>query len=266
MDIANNRLANFIKRSPYWHEMVSKFIAWSLGNKWVWMRSIWRSRAYNAWQKAAPIQPISYSVVIPTIWKSAVLTELVEVLNSSDWVKEIILIDNAGEEGRHLHTYSKVKVQNQPTNLYVNPAWNLGVSLAQSSYVILCNDDILFNPSILKDVSKMVVREDIGLIGIYENCFFKSPTRPQNFHWRFLPKMCWGFGTLLIFHKQNYLSIPKELKVWYGDSFLFTQMTKTHLGISGISIQTQMSSSSDSPVFNSIKEADLQWYDIHYAP
>ena len=266
MDIANNWLANFIKRSPYWHEMISKFIAWFLGNKWVWMRSIWGSRAYNTWQTSAPPQPISYSVVIPTIWKSAVLTELVEALDISDWVKEIILIDNAGEEGRHLHTYSKVKVLNQPTNLYVNPAWNLGVSLAQSPYVILCNDDILFDPGILKEVSKMVVRDDIGLIGVYENCFFKSPTRPQKFHWRYQPMMCWGFGTLLIFHKQDYLPIPKELKIWNGDSFLFTQIPKTHLGINGISIQTKMSSSSDLPVFNPIKEADSLWYDTHYAP
>lgn len=265
MDLTNNWLASFIKKSPYWHEIISRVIAWSLGNKYVWMQSIWKSGVYNAWQKSAPLQQITYSVIIPTIWKSAVLTELVEILDESDWIREIILIDNAGEEGRHLQNYAKVTVLNQLSNLYVNPAWNLGVRLAKSPYVILCNDDIIFDPAMLKEVSKMVVRDDIGLIGVYENCFFKSTTRPQQFYWRFLPRICWGFGTLMVFQKKNYIPIPLGLKIWHGDTFLFNQITKTHLGFTGVSVQTKMSSSSDLPVFNTIKEADTKLYDSQFA-
>lgn len=265
MDIANTCLATFIKRSPYWHEMMSKWIAWILGNKLSWIKSVWGSRGYNTWQNTAPPQKISYSVIIPTIWKSEVLIELVETLSQSDCIREIILIDNAGENGRHLHGYSKVKVLNQSSNLYVNPAWNLGVNLAKSPYVMLCNDDILFDPVILKDISKMVVREDIGLIGVYENCFFKSITRPQKFKWRYIPKMGWGFGTLMIFRKENYRPIPEALKIWHGDTFLFNQITKTHLGFTGVSVQTKMSSSSDLPVFNPIKEADTKLFKAQFA-
>ena len=91
-----------------------------------------------------------FSVVIPTIYKSEYLHKLIAALNESDAVLEILLIDNANKNGSDLKQYEKVKVLNQLKNIYVNPAWNLGVATAVSDYLLICNDDIFFDTRILK--------------------------------------------------------------------------------------------------------------------
>lgn len=201
------------------------------------------------------------SFIIPTIWRSSMLEQLVQQLSKSELVGEIIIIDNMGEGGRNLTQIDKVRVHNSPENLLVNPSWNLGVQLARFDKVALCNDDIIFDTSILKDVSR-VMNKKIGLIGVDKECFKNTTTKSPWF--RYVVDRAFPFGVLIFFRKENYVAIPEELKIWCGDDFLFDYVKGPHFAIKGVSIKTQMSSSSGSEEFRKLKQLDVEIYNQFY--
>jgi hypothetical protein len=200
---------------------------------------------------------VKISFIIPTIWRSDFLEELVEKLTSSQFAGEIILIDNAGENGRGLSRFSKLKVVNSAHNLYVNPSWNLGAKMAQYDYICLCNDDIIFDiDKTLKLISRALPKCR-GIIGVDRSCLGKVVGWP----WvRLKLDREFPFGILMFMRREYYVEIPNELKIWYGDDYLFTKIKGPHLTIKGINISTKMSSSSASPQFDAIKQEDRSFW------
>ena len=89
------------------------------------------------------------SFIIPTLWRPDTTLELLQFLERSEDVQEIIIIDNAPSHRPDLPQLRKLHLVEQDSNCYVNPAWNLGVELAQSNLICLCNDDILFADNLL---------------------------------------------------------------------------------------------------------------------
>lgn len=87
-----------------------------------------------------------YSVIIPTLLKSELIWKLLDDLNNCPAVGEILVIDNSGRFKSDLEKVKRVEV---PENIFVNPAWNLGVSLAQFENICLCNDDVNFDCRVL---------------------------------------------------------------------------------------------------------------------
>ena len=73
-----------------------------------------------------------YSIIIPTLWKSNRIGKLLFDLIKCEFVDEIILIDNAGKFFEHFEALDKVKLVQMGENIYVNPAWNLGIKLAKN--------------------------------------------------------------------------------------------------------------------------------------
>ena len=43
-----------------------------------------------------------------------------------------------------IHFGAKVQRLEQDNNIFVNPAWNLGVEQAKNENICICNDDVLF--------------------------------------------------------------------------------------------------------------------------
>ena len=84
-----------------------------------------------------------FSVIIPTMQRSPMLWPFVEQLCSTNDVDEVLIINNA--PARLTFVNRKVRVLDQPENLYVNPSWNLGVSIARSKYICIANDDLAFD-------------------------------------------------------------------------------------------------------------------------
>ena len=195
------------------------------------------------------------SVIIPTMYKSSLLKDLIKILNESDRVHEIILIDNANKKGAEFASLSKVKVLNQANNIYVNPSWNLGISNAESDCILICNDDLIFDTEILKKIP-ILLKRNIGLIGVsLHNAHSKSTLRVR------IAKMRYdGYGTLMFLHKKNYKIIPDDLLVWSGDDYLFYAMNKVNLEISGFYYQTEMATTSGQSAFNEIKIRDRKTY------
>lgn len=199
------------------------------------------------------------SVVIPTMYKSSLLTELIKILNGSDQVYEIILIDNANQNGGSYTRFSKVKVLNQLHNIYVNPAWNLGVDHAHSDYILICNDDLIFDIEILKKVP-VLLEKNIGLIGVSLHNTNTSHALKVS-----VAKMRYdGYGTLIFLHKKNYKRIPDDLLVWSGDDYLFYVINKVNLQLSGFKYTTEMATTSGLPAFNEIKIRDRKIYAEKY--
>ena len=190
------------------------------------------------------------SFIIPTLWKSEFTLSLLQTLNECDLVNEIILIEN--EINPKSLPYSKLIRVSLPKNIYVNPAWNLGVKIANSELICISNDDIFFNP---KPLLEFVINNS-NLMG----CFGVNPesyNNPLNF-----PKIQsgqdvhMGWGTLIFFKKSSYTPIPPNLKIWYGDNWIIDNI-KNPSNIT-YPIKTKMSTTSNSSQFQPIIEKDIQ--------
>lgn len=157
-----------------------------------------------------------FSIIIPTMWKSDKIHQMLDVYQKNDLVKEIIIIDNYPSEKPNLEKYNKIIYYTEGKNLYVNPSWNIGVSL--SGYqIILANDDIL-----IRDLTKILgtfKSTDFDIIGTQlgelNEDYNISPITdfPEN-----------SFGVFM--YIRNYTYIPEQIKIWFGDNILFDNNKK----------------------------------------
>jgi hypothetical protein len=111
----------------------------------------------------------------------------------------------------------------------VNPSWNLGAVKAKCDALLIANDDIHV-PDIdhLLPMLLFWLREGI-IIGPSKHCFVQKQTR-KLLPWdmnnlRMAQKREYGFGVFMAVLRSSYMQIPEELKVWFGDSYLFDHLT-----------------------------------------
>lgn len=216
------------------------------------------------------------SVVIPTLQKNLpVLLNLIQSLVKDDSVKEIIIIDNSLKGLDYPN--KKVRVIIPDRNLYVNPSWNLGVKEAKGEIVGLLNDDIAIADNFCFDVVKRMNRS-MGLVGVNSGGYIitkdeiiNNPEKTE----LFLEKtkyMDMYYGVMMFFYKDTYPSIPDNLKIVYGDVWLYYQYKKQqerereregrkhNYRISGQVIYHLGSISSGDKVFNPICRQDAKNY------
>ena len=82
------------------------------------------------------------SIIIPTMWIPSLFCDAITEYLLSSIIDEIIIIDNNPQSRPLLPTNEKLIVLTRNINIYVNPAWNWGVSVAKNENIILINDDI----------------------------------------------------------------------------------------------------------------------------
>jgi hypothetical protein len=206
------------------------------------------------------------SVILPTLWKPDPLfiIETVTALSKHELVGEIIIIDNnPSKTPSHIFEIGdNVFVYPQHQNIFVNPAWNLGVEYSKFDNLLIINDDIQFNTSLLHLVYPHL-SSNVGMIGVGESCWgdITSPFSLIPVSYRNT-----GYGCLFFIHKESYKHIPHEMKIWCGDDYLFIvnkMAGKTNLSINHHSIiryNNQFSISSDDSTFDKIKVNDKQFY------
>ena len=152
-----------------------------------------------------------FSVVIPTMWKSTKIFGMLPVYEKSEYIKEIIIIDNNPTKTIDLSEYKKVRYYTKGNNIYVNPSWNCGYALSNHN-LILVNDDIIIND--FNRVMKLISSSDYDIIGIdvkYHEDNLRIDSI-ENF-----PEKSYG----CFMYVKNYTYIPDQLKIWYGDKILF---------------------------------------------
>ena len=208
------------------------------------------------------------SVIIPTMWKADVFKVMIPLLLDHDKIGEVIIIDNdVSARFSDLPNHSKIKLLGQKENIYVNAAWNLGAETSLFDKLCIMNDDVVFDINVF-DYLYDKITEKIGTIGpgnsSIKHFYLKSP----NLHLEVLDKLSVtnsdftrGYGTLLFLHKNNYLKIPDELVVDFGDAFLYdynSLQKRQNYKIVDFCIKTKMctTSSSSSHIFE-IKKKEL---------
>ena len=210
------------------------------------------------------------SAIIPTLWRAKDFTDhLVDVLIEDESVGEIIIIDNAPTD--FFYDNKKVVILQQEENLYVNPSWNLGVEESDYDKFIIFNDDIIIPYSFIFQLEEWIT-EDIGLIGLDSASIIKVTQfdtenitlLDRKIELQRAIKRNWGFGMAIAGHKKSYYKIPENIRIWYGDDYLFqmnNEAGKTNYVIDDIPIFTKISSTSDLEEFDEIKNIDTLMYD-----
>jgi len=173
------------------------------------------------------------SIIIPTMWFSDCLDNMVKKYDKIDEITEIIIIDNNVDGRRELQS-DKITFLTTGVNLYVNPAWNWGVREAKEDIIIIANDDIIVADGVIENLD--LKRGEI--LGADMN------------------KGLWGFGTFMVMYKDEYLKIPEEMKIWFGDNLQL--QNKTLRQINGI--KTDMNTTINSiNCFDIIEEDKNIW-------
>ncbi len=176
-----------------------------------------------------------FSIIIPTLQLNKfVLNKLLDELIEEELVGEIILIENSlkGFESKS----DKIKIVIPQKNLFVNPSWNYGISIAKYDYFGLINDDIIIPKNLIKQIYEFLnTNEDIGLVGSseisrikYEEEEFNSYPKNSKCEFEQINRMTEGWGVCIFGKKENYFIIPRKLKVFYGDDYLFDTNIKNN--------------------------------------
>lgn len=175
-----------------------------------------------------------YSVIIPSMWRCPELTlKQINVLEKNNFVNEIIIINNDKDRTplNELSKFKKIKLLDQETNIGVNPAWNLGVKEAKNELLCIMNDDIIYDDRIFeKLVDKLY--SGSGPFGLINSDISLGQPPMTDKSINFIEyknkQMCIHcFGQLFFIHKSDWIDIPSELIINFGDDFIFhTQLTK----------------------------------------
>jgi hypothetical protein len=198
-----------------------------------------------------------FSIVIPTLWKSNRIHKLLWDLIKCDYVDEIILIDNASKYFEYYEALDKVKLVQTSENIYVNPAWNLGIKIAKNDCIALLNDDINFDPNIFGIIDSETL-SNYGIIGMGEGNYkgqIDEKRGPYIDKWN--PGINdWGWGCFVMFHKKYWIDIPENIKIWYGDNFIKDRNPAPKGVLRNFKVETEMSTTSDEPIWDERKQQD----------
>jgi len=164
-----------------------------------------------------------FSIVIPTMWKSKHIETMIPKYQSSDYVKEIIIIDNEPESRVIFDSNDKIIYHTEGKNVFVNPSWNIGFSYSKYE-LIIANDDIIIED--IDSVLKIIDESNFDIIGV------RMGNKTNNMRIESIDKFPTNhFGSFM--YVKNYYYIPEQLKIWYGDNILFDFNKKRGLLIDG---------------------------------
>ena len=213
-----------------------------------------------------------FSIIIPTMQKDVeILNKLIFELDNSNLVDEILIIDNSTKG--FLSNSKKVRVIVPKKNLFVNPAWNLGVREAKNKIVGIFNDDILLPLNFIEEVNNFIQKTpDFGIIGLdsnyirnYEKKDFETYPNNSKLTFKLFDKTIYTeyFGSAFFIKKENYFQIPKNIKVWCGDNYLLKKNidnNKICYEIKNVEIKHLKSMTVGNKKFEKICEKDVYNY------
>jgi FkbM family methyltransferase len=180
----------------------------------------------NAKSIIGKLIPKKYSVVVPTMWKvENQFVSFLAQLCDCDSVGEVLLINNAPESTPETGLdHPKIKQFTFGKNIYVNPAWNIGVENSRYDRVCIVNDDVSFDLKLFDVLKDRLMDDDAGVFGLCpgEPDFDQIPVTDGNID--IVPwagQHTYGFGCLMFVNKQRWTPIPDGLDIYYGDNFIF---------------------------------------------
>lgn len=236
--------------------MEKKMIEWGFSLNYCQLFDIdinWMGVIYGTKEVSILKDSDKFSVVIPTLWQSTRIHRLLDDLSDCDKVGEIIIIDNNSEYYNKVSKcYPKVHLLQQSENIFVNPAWNLGVKTAKYEQICIANDDINFDTNIFDYLDGKIE----GVIGMDTNNYELQES--GNFIITKIQTRCWAWGCLIFINKKDWIDIPDSLLIWYGDDYLINRLPAFIIG--NLWIESELSTTSGSVKFSPIYENDLKNY------
>lgn len=207
------------------------------------------------------------SIIMPTLWKGEYYKKMLPLLDSHPLVGEILIINNDVNQTDHetLNKLTKLVLYNANTNLYVNQSWNYGANRSSFDKLCLYSDDVLFDLKVIDDVYSFLTKNN-GVTGFAFETISENNIPIDFMDWE-TPKIVettlfhYRFGICMFVHKESYIQIPEEYRIYYGDSTLFDGNIlngKKNFRIENYYVMTKMRSSSKN--FNDIIELDHQAY------
>ena len=197
------------------------------------------------------------SVIMPTMWQGRGCLQSMKDIVKQEAVGELIVIDNTEVSVTINEKIPKLVHIKEGRNTYVNPAWNKGYRLAKFDKLLFVNDDVQTNWGFINAIEEYIT-EDRGMIGAGVSCW-QGPhhgggvvpinNRPN----------C--YGCVFAIHKNSYVEIPEDLKIHYGDDWLFTKSGKPNYEIVGWQMGGESEQTSGQIQFHPVKEADKRlWF------
>ena len=202
---------------------------------------------------------MTFSILIPTLFKSKRITPLVEHFEKHPLVQEVIVLDNTG--GIPGYRDGKLTIIEGCRENYVTKSWNILVDYARSDYYAILNDDILIDPSILDEI----LEHDWNIPSIIGLDYKNIVTKPQESYPTIRPlpideTMPYGFGQALFGKKSQWPQIPEYLKIWCNDKYLASKLYPFLL--SNIFWEGEIETTSGNPDFDEIKKTDVKRWQI----
>lgn len=164
------------------------------------------------------------SFIVPTLWKADKIHDSVKSFIESDIPNSEFIIINNEPSIKYESPHPSVIVLEQSHNIFVNPAWNLGVKTAKNDLVCIINDDLTINFKTLKtNIETLINMTDESIIGFDANRNFDKTLNEDLEVLSFERATCrsLGFGCMLILKKHNYIEIPDGLNIFFGDDLLY---------------------------------------------
>jgi hypothetical protein len=209
-----------------------------------------------------------YTVIIPTMWRSNEIEQILPIIDMHPLIGEIIIINNAVHctpDWFLNDSFATVKSFDMPQNTYVNPAWNMGVKNASYDKICLLSDDVYFDPDVF-DVLEDKLSPADGCIGPGMTSIHNTSAGIQIKNREKNQKQPLGYGTLLFFNKQNFVPIPKPLKIFYGDTWIYIQSVVQHKEprmLHNFNIKTKLGTTSMAVTSGSVQGADSIWWETN---
>ena len=216
------------------------------------------------------------SVILPTLWRLD-FQEQLSKLHESKNVGEILLINNDRVNTPSWFNpdqYLKLIEIIPHSNIFVNPAWNLGVRMSRYEHIMLQSDDVVsINYDFLEEIDQELIDDDC-LIGVGRSCYdvmlsLHNNNQKIKFNDISNNSRDLGFGCMMFFRKDSHKPIPKEYLIWRGDDFMidrFKHMNKKIKTIINLSLAgTRMSVTVDLPEFSwkEEKEGSVDKYNTY---
>lgn len=165
-----------------------------------------------------------YTIVVPTMWRVAdQFVEFVNKLCAEERVGEVIIVNNDNTKTPQGLDNPKIRMYDFGRNIYVNPAWNLGVEESRYSRICIVNDDVVFDMAVFERLQDMLTADN-GLFGLCPgiDVFDQPPVTDKSID--IVPwtgQHTYGFGSLFFFHKAVWKTIPAGLDIYFGDNYAF---------------------------------------------
>lgn len=168
------------------------------------------------------------SVITPTMWKYGPYLEFLNYILEHPVIGEVIIINNnKAETPTHpALNHSKVRMITPDENIYVNPAWNLGAREAKNRNLCFLSDDVIVDMRVFPKVNDFMEKADNNLGMIYICPGYEDQQQPKVTTGEIeietgIVTNRYGYGALFFVRKEEYVPIPEQFKIWFGDHFQF---------------------------------------------